>query len=582
MISFASLPPLHNMSMSTSLGAALLLLTCPAALASPVQGTDAPTSWFQEEALASGLTWKHVSGAPADRHWFPEIMGGGVALFDYDGDGDLDVYFVQSGYLTPGEDQTSPTNRLFKNMTLEQAADDQLGGPQFVDMTFTAGVGDDGYGMGVACGDYDGDGDVDLYVTNVGANVFYQNQGDGTFKDVTARFNLGDARWGTSAAFVDGNSDGKLDLFVVNNLNWSPAIETPCNNYRNKPDYCSPNNYNAQSTDLLFLQGRLGFADYSRKQGLHLTTGNGLGVACADYDMDGDTDIYVANDATANALWRNSGMDSFKDVALAGGCAVNSTGTPEAGMGVQWVDVNQDGWFDLFMTHIRRETNTFYMNREGRFRDMTNMTGLGPASLRLTGFGMGFHDFDLDGRLDLYVANGAVQAWGRQESFSSDPYAEPNLLYRGLGGTRFESLGEGTSSPVIGSSRGAAFGDIDNDGDVDIVVVDRDAQVKLLRNVAPRAGTWVGVELKGSRFKTAVGAVVRLETSSLLNGEVVSASQYRLADPSYSYLSSNDPRVHFGLAPGHEVVGLFVRWPGSKEETKLEIPKTGSYHSVQR
>jgi len=251
-------------------------------------------------------------------------------------------------------------------------------------------------------------------------------------------------------------------------------------------------------------------------------------------------------------------------------------------MGVQWVDVNQDGWLDLFMTHLRRETNTFYMNRKGRFRDMTNMTGLGPHSVRFTGFGLGFHDFDLDGHLDLYVANGAVQAWGREESYGEDPYAEPNLLYRGLGGARFESLGEGTASPLVGTSRGAAFGDIDNDGDVDIVVVDRDARVKLLRNISPRAGTWLGLELRGSRFRTAVGAVVRLETSSLVAGDVVTSSQYRLADPAYSYLASNDPRVHFGVPSGHEVTGLFVRWPGSIEETKLEVPATGSYHSIQR
>ena len=570
------------MSTLSSLRAILLLFICPCALALHPQGQDSAAPWFQEEAAAAGLTWEHVSGAPPDRYWFPEIMGGGVALFDYDGDGDLDVYLVQSGYLIPDEGQTSPTNRLFRNMVLEQAADADIGGPQFVDVTESAGVGDEGYGMGVACGDYDGDGDVDLYVTNVGPNRFYQNQGNGTFKDLTSRLKVGDGRWGTSTAFMDANSDGKLDLFVVNNLNWSPGIETPCNNYRNKPDYCSPNNYNAQSTDVLFIQGRLGYSDYSRKQGLHLTTGNGLGVACADYDADGDTDIYVANDATPNALWRNNGAENFKDVALVGGCAVNSTGTPEAGMGVQWVDVNQDGWLDLFMTHLRRETNTFYMNRKGRFRDMTNMTGLGPHSVRFTGFGLGFHDFDLDGHLDLYVANGAVQAWGREESYGEDPYAEPNLLYRGLGGARFESLGEGTASPLIGASRGAAFGDIDNDGDVDIVVVDRDARVKLLRNISPRAGTWLGLELRGSRFRTAVGAVVRLETSSLDAGDVVTSSQYRLADPAYSYLASNDPRVHFGVPSGHEVTGLFVRWPGSVQETKLEVPATGSYHSIQR
>ncbi len=568
--------------MHLSLFSFATLLLVPNTGAPALQSQDT-APWFHEEAEAAGLTWEHVSGAPADRFWFPEIMGGGTALFDYDGDGDLDLYLVQSGYLTPTEEQSLPGNRLFKNMHVEKSVNAELASPDFVDVTDAAGVGDTGYGMGAACGDYDGDGDIDLYVTNVGPNVFYQNQGNGTFKDLSVRLKANDGRWGTSAAFVDGDGDGKLDLFVVNNLNWSPTIETPCNNYRNRPDYCSPNNYNAHSTDLLLLQGRLGFADYSRKQGIHLTSGNGLGVACADFDQDGDADIYVANDATPNALWRNSGGNGFQDVALIGGCAVNSTGTPEAGMGVQWVDINQDGWLDLFMTHIRRETNTFYLNRNGRFRDKTNATGLGPASLKLTGFGMGFHDYNLDGQLDLYVANGAVQAWGKDEAYSDDAYAEPNLLFQGEGDAKFRSRGEGSAKPVLGSSRGAAFGDIDNDGDVDVVVIDRDAPVKLLRNVAPRSGTFVGVELLGSRFKTAVGSMVRLETTVTgSDGIASSVSQHRLADPAYSYLASNDPRVHFGVPAGHTVTGLYVRWPGESKETKLGVPTTGSYHTFSR
>ncbi|MEE8467529.1 MAG: VCBS repeat-containing protein, partial [Planctomycetota bacterium] len=266
--------PLHlHLSLAT-----ILTATCSLA-----QGDD-PLPWFAEEALASGLEWNHVSGARPGRYWFPEIMGGGVALFDYDGDGDLDVYLVQSGHLDLQEGERQPTNRLFRNE----------GDGTFTDQTEESGLGDDGYGMGVACGDYDQDGDVDVYVTNVGPNVLYENRGQGVFKDVTKKMKVGDGGWGTSAAFLNIDGDADLDLFLVNNLNWGPAIETPCNGLRNKPDYCSPENYNARSTDVLFIKGRLGFQDSSGRYGMHLTNGNGLGVACADYDLDGDMDIYVA------------------------------------------------------------------------------------------------------------------------------------------------------------------------------------------------------------------------------------------------------------------------------------------------
>lgn len=552
--------------------------------------------WFEEVATEVNLLWEHVSGASVHpgTFWFPEIMGGGVALFDYDGDTDLDVYLVQSGYLDLSSGVEPPQNRLFQNQLVESRSDaDPVGKLSFVDVTEEAGVGDAGYGMGVACGDYDQDGDVDLYVTNVGPNVMYENQGNGKFKDVTARLRLGDNRWGTSAAFLDADMDGDLDLFLVNNLNWSPAVETPCTNYRNQRDYCSPNNYNAKSTDALYLQGgRLGFQDYSRRAGLGLTVGNGLGLCVADYDRNGLPDIYVANDASENALWKNLGGkkafsdEGLEDVALKSGCAVNATGTPEAGMGVQWVDIDQDGWLDLFMTHIRRETNTFYMNNgKGRFRDMTRMTGLAAPSQNFTGFGMGFHDYDQDGLLDLYVANGAVQAWGDDEAYdAADPYAEPNHTFAGRGGTKFEFLGEGTSAPVIGSSRGAAFGDLDQDGDVDIVVVDRDAHVKVMRNIAPKKGSWIGFDVRNRKRATALGTMLKLETRKpATEDEPASdvASQWRLVDPAYSYLASNDPRVVFGIPEGHEVVAVEL-WPmGASEPRRLTEVTAGQYNSVR-
>ncbi len=560
----------------------LALATILAATCSLAQKDDPP--WFTEEAVASGLEWNHVSGARPERYWFPEIMGGGVALFDYDGDGDLDVYLVQSGRLDLQEGEEQPTNRLFRNE----------GDGTFTDQTEESGLGDDGYGMGVACGDYDQDGDVDVYVTNVGPNVLYENRGGAVFKDVTKKMKVGDGGWGTSAAFLNIDGDADLDLFLVNNLNWSPNIETPCTGLRNKADYCNPENYNARSTDVLLVKGRLGFQDSSRQYGLHMVSGNGLGVACTDYDLDGDLDVYVANDATPNVLWRNDGRklsDSggFVDVALRSGCAVNFSGTPEAGMGVQWVDVNQDGLPDLFMTHLGRETNTFYLNRKtssGRhlFRDQTGVTGLGQASLRFTGFGMGFQDFDLDGSLDLYVANGAVQAWGPDEAFdAADLYAEPNQLYRGVGGIKFEFLGEGTATPVIGTSRGAAFGDLDNDGDVDVVVVDRDAGVKLLRNVAPRGGSWIGFSVLNGRGADDLGAAVRIETREGPEGGL--RTQWRHVHPAYSYLSSNDSRVVFGIPEGHELVSVAVRWSGTtviKVMENLSAEGVAQPYSVER
>lgn len=560
-------------------------LLSPLASAQDAQAGD--VVWFEEVGLELGVEWEHVSGQRPDRHWFPEIMGGGAALIDYDGDGDLDLYLVQSGRLDLLEGETQPTNRLFRNDLAESG--------KFVDVTAEAKVGDAAYGMGAACGDFDQDGDIDLYVTNVGQDTLYQNDGKGRFRDVTSRYvkPARDGSWGTSAGFLDADLDGDLDLFVVNNLNWEAAIETACSNYRSQPDFCSPENYNAHSADRLYMLGRLGLQDYGQRLGLDSAPANGLGVCIADYDRDGDLDVYVANDATPNSLWRNdggrrlgkAGAESLENVAPRSGCAVNMQGTPEAGMGVQWVDLDQDGWLDLYMTHLRRETNTYYKNnRRGRFRDMTRSLGIAADSLKFTGFGVGFHDLDHDGNLDLYIANGAVQAWAPDEAFHpDDAYAEPNQLFRGVGNARFEGLGEGVSSPMIATSRGSAYGDIDNDGDVDIVVVDRDARVKILRNIAPKQGSWVGLRLLNEEGADALGALAKLTTSwTDSEGKAQTQEHWRLAHPAYSYLCSNDPRVHFGVPDGHTVTKLEVIWPGATEPVAAALPGTGAYTTVQQ
>lgn len=555
----------------------------PAAFAAPQSESDAVTPWFTEVAKEAGVTWSQQSDR-SDKHRFPEIMGGGVALLDYDGDGDLDLYLIQGGILDAPDPESPeaeprPGNKLFRN-------DSADGKWSFVDQTEAAGVGDTGYGMGVACADFDRDGDIDIYVTNVGPNVMYVNDGNGKFTDQTRKLKVGDPRWATSAAFFDADGKNGLDLYVVNNLAWSNSIETPCVNYYGEPDYCSPNNYNAPAVDVLYTFGRLGYTDATIRSGIEAGFGNGLGVTVGDYDNDGDVDIYVANDATPNVLWANDGKGKFEDIGLAKGCAVNGQGAPEAGMGVQFVDMNSDGHLDLYMTHLRRETNTYYRNLgNGKFTDKTNTTGTSRASLRMTGFGMGIHDFNHDGVLDLMVANGAVQAWKEEERFSKDnAYAEPNHLFKGqkrgknLRWSLVQDQGV-TASPIIGTSRGAAFGDIDGDGDVDAVIVDLDANVELLRNDAPAEDThWIGFSVEETyRGKDTPSHGARVSIAGMGEGE----RQVRAAEPAYSYLSSNDARAHFGLGSADKAVDVRVRWRDGTEQVFGDLD-ADEYHVLKR
>lgn len=531
--------------------------------ASKVEGTlGVGSAIFDEIASESGVDFTHIYGEE-QRFWFPELASGGLGLIDFDGDGDLDLYCVQAGNYTENGAENRFGNVLYRN-------DDG----NFIDITDAAGVGDRGYGHGVAAGDYDNDGDVDLYVANLRANVLYRNEGDGTFIDVSLAAGVAIEQWTASCGFFDYDSDGDLDLFLVNNINWSPEIEVQCETHFGARDYCSPGNYNAPTVDtLLRNEGDGSFTDVTESSGISKSVGVGWAVAASDFDGNGALDFYVTNDGMANVMWMNDGEGHFVDRALIAGCALSMNGTAEAGMGVQVFDAENDGDSDLFMTHLHNETNTFYLNKGGLFTDRTSATGLGPASLLYTGFGMGFHDFDLDGEIDLFVANGRVGLTPPHLS-ESDPFAEPNQLFLGQGQGRFqEAKARLTEGELLGTSRAAAFGDIDNDGDIDLVYMDWGSSVKVLENRAERAGHWVGFRLVGPYGSDAIGAAVKVVAAG--------RSQYRRCDPCYSFCSTNDPRVHLGLGNAAQVSEVHVTWPNGELEVFGPF-EADRYHSLSQ
>jgi len=505
-------------------------------------------AWFEECARERGLLFEQVSGHDG-RHLFPEIMGGGAALVDLDGDADLDAYLVQSGSLV--DPATSPPNQLFRN--------DGTG--RFEDTTDASGAGDRGYGMGVAAGDVDGDGDTDLYVTNVGRNVLLSNRGDAVFVDRTDESGVGEERWSVSAAFFDAENDGDLDLFVVNYVFWSVADEIRCRGKSDpEPDYCSPKSYDAPAPDAFYRNDGAGrFEDASAAAGIRSAFGNGLGVVCSDFDRDGWTDVFVANDGTVNQLWQNAGDGRFRDVASARGVALDEHGTAKAGMGVTSTDVDDDGDEDLLVVNLASESDSFYRNDGSYFSDRTAVSRLAVASRPFTRFGVGLLDFDLDGHLDLYEANGRVV---RDEggATTADPYAEPNLLFRGVEGPRFEEVlpRGGTAREQVATSRAAAFGDVDGDGAIDVLVVNRDGPAHLFRNTTAPRGRWIALRPLGPSGSVELGATLRIRAGD--------DTFHRVARSAYGYASASDPAVHLGLGDRDGVGEVLVRWCDGSEE----------------
>ncbi|MCZ6683596.1 MAG: CRTAC1 family protein [Planctomycetota bacterium] len=515
---------------------------------------------FAERAGASGLVFVHDTGATG-KHYFPEIMGSGCGLLDYDGDGDLDVYLVQSGPIgsrSTGSGEAG-SNRLFRN---ELDPNDPNGTLRFTDVTEIAGVGDAGYGMGCAVGDYDNDGDPDLFVTNFGESRLYRNAGDGTFREVTTEARLRVHGWATSASFADFDNDGHLDLFIGFYVKYRLGSNWGCKTATGAPDYCGPLNYPAAQSRLYRNDGAGHFEDVTASSGLMGSERHTLGVACGDLNGDGRIDLFLANDGDGNQLWINQGGGRFVDQATVACVAYSATGQGEAGMGVAIGDADSDGDDDVFVTHLAGEKDTLYtMQRPGIFEDLTARSGLSAPSLPMTGFGTEWIDYDNDGRLDLFTTNGAVTRVLDQPQ-DGYPFRQLDQLFRNVGGGRFVDVsaraGEPFSKPAVG--RGAAFGDIDNDGDIDIVVSYSNGPARLLLNRVGQEHPWLRIRTVGTTSnRDGIGARVILKDSR-------GGRRHRHVHRDGSYLSAGDVRVHFGLGGTGNADQVIVEWPTGRRE----------------
>jgi len=560
----------------------LAAVPCIAALACGTGGAppDASTPGaespevFTDVAERVGLDFVHFNGMSGEKYMV-EMMGPGGAFLDYDDDGDQDVFVLQGRMLGDGktiEDALIPPKgplraRLYRN-DLERGRDGAAV-VRFVDVTDASGILADGYGMGAATGDIDNDGDVDIYVTNFGGNRLFRNNGDGTFEDVTRSSGTEERRWSVAAAFFDLDRDGWLDLYVGNYVAHRTASNKRCFAEAGYVDYCGPKAYDPEPDRLFRNRGDGTFEDVTRRSGLGSAFGPALGAIPLDANGDSWPDLYVANDGAPNYLWINRGDGTFVEDALLAGCAVNRDGAPEASMGVDAADFDNDGDEDLFMTHLSRETNTIYVNDgHGAFEDATVRTGLGAPRERCTGFGTAWLDYDNDGRLDLVVVNGAVTLI--EESLAAgDPYPlrQKKLLFRGGAAGVFEDVSAraGPAFELSEVGRGAAFGDVDNDGDTDVLVVNNAGPVRLLINRVGQDRRWIGLRLVTRDGRDALGAWAGVFASD-------GTTRFRRVRTAGSYASANDPRVLFGLGDATRVERVEVRWPDGSAEQWSDLP----------
>lgn len=505
---------------------------------------------FDNVAAKIGVTFKHVNGASFDKP-LPETMSAGAVIFDYNNDGRPDLFLVNGGSFVDKQAASTARHRLYRN----------TGEGKFADVTESSGIGITGYGMGGCAADYDNDGSPDLYVTAVGGNKLYYNNGNGTFTDVTGRAGVAADLWSASCAWGDIDNDGDVDLYVTRYVNFALDNKKVCMLFRDVRSYCHPNVYSSVPDILYRNNGDGTFTDVS-DSGVGLVAGNGLGVVFGDYDDDGWIDIYVANDATPNFLFHNKGKGVFEEVAFWTGTAVGFAGKPLSGMGTDMADMNGDGLLDIFVANLDGQTHSLYKNLgKGLFADVTFTSGVGEATLPYVGFGAAFFDYDNDGDLDLAVANGDVIDNVKLVRDTSS-YEQLNLLLRNDGTGKFTSVGP-TSGPGFGfkkPSRALAVGDLDNDGDLDIVIGNVGNTADVLRNDGGNHGNSVLVRAVGSRSnRDGIGARLKLYVGGKILVREVKAGS--------SYLAQNDLRVHFGLGNAPKADRLEIRWPSGAVDT---------------
>jgi hypothetical protein len=511
---------------------------------------------FSDGTDRSGIRFSHENGA-SPRKFMPETMGGGGLIFDYDADGWPDIFLVDSGSLVDPEAASRAGHRLYRN---------NLDGT-FSDVTTGSGIGMSGFGMGACAADYDNDGRVDLYVTSFGPNVLYRNAGSGRFVDVTPTAGVGTPLWSASCAFGDIDNDGDADLYVTHYVDFDPV-----DNHKFCGDeaeggrvYCHPNVYNGLSDILYRNNGDGTFSDVSREAGIYSTEGKGLGVVFGDYDDDGWVDIYVANDSVRNFLYHNQGDGTFVDEALVAGVAFGPNGMPLAGMGTDLGDVDGDGLEDFFVTNLSLQTHNLYRNLGGGiFDEITARSGVGMATRPFVGFGTAFLDFDNDADLDLAVANGDVVD-NIAAYYPDRTYPQRNLLLENTGGGAFRDLGEdaGEGFALVKVSRALAVGDLDNDGDLDLVIVNNGQTADVLLNEQEGNHALI-LRMVGTRSsRDGIGARLRAWV-----GDAVMVREVRAGS---SYLGQNDLRVHFGTGSSSVVDRIEVRWPSGIVDVLEEI-----------
>ena len=530
---------------------------------------------FVDIAVSSGLDFRHTSGMSPYKY-FPETAGGGGMFWDYDNDGFLDIYLVNSGWIAVEDRKEKVSNALFHNTD----------GQQFENIAAHIGVDHDGYGMGCSAGDYDNDGDSDLFITNFGPNVLYRNElqnesqiGAGNvntepklFTDISVEYAVADTRWSTGSAFSDYDRDGDLDLYVANYVDYVPRrdfdTKTPYLPTQDVEDYQGdirayphPGAFNGSADVMYRNNGESGFQDVTKSSGLYTNKGKGLGVIFGDCNEDGWPDLYIANDLVRNFFYVNNGDGTFKENALISGTSFGQDGQIEAGMGTDFGDYDNDGDLDITVTNFQKEPNTLYRNEgNGFFANETYASGIGLISLPPLGFGTGFFDFDNDGLQDLFFANGHVL--DNVELFDqSTSYAQANQLLRNRGGNKYGkftfedvSAASGPGMQLVQPSRGNAMGDVDNDGDVDILVINLGEEVVLLRNDGGNSNNWLSVKTEGVvSNRNGIGARIRIISGNLKQTKEVRGSR--------GYLSQSDLRVHFGLGEHTIADSIGIAWP---------------------